>query len=344
MDYKATLMVLVLVSSTLAGCTSDPDGGGMDELDSDALEDLFDEHFQDFINNTTITVNNHYHNNTTVVNHHYDNTNHYNNTTTVEGGDAVNNYEENAYSNISYSVGGGNGTGSNYPIYFIDFEFSLADLWGHNEEEDEEIDHINNSFVEENYSYYDYLQNMWITEDFTIQCSVYYIVGSGSNSSHGNNIVTYWEDNDWYDQAWDDMGYNTTMRELFQQVAWNNDLRLACDEDYNPDNDDYSGYHQAVMYSFTVPEGMSLQCPQGISTSPLLWYNSGGNGFVNSTTLWSYWGPVEVRIDGMPFFGCSHALGGQTDMIVEISYPQLYYSYEYRLSWAYSLVPVIPSE
>ena len=75
MDYKATLMVLVLVSSALAGCTSDPDGGGMDELDSDALQDLFDEHFQDFINNTTITVNNHYHNNTTVVNNDYDTNN-----------------------------------------------------------------------------------------------------------------------------------------------------------------------------------------------------------------------------------------------------------------------------
>ena len=66
MDYKATLMVLVLVSSTLAGCTGDPDGGGNDEIDSDALQDLFDEHFQDFLNNTTITVNNHYHNNTTI--------------------------------------------------------------------------------------------------------------------------------------------------------------------------------------------------------------------------------------------------------------------------------------
>ena len=66
MDYKATLMVLVLVSSTLAGCTGDPDGGGGDEIDSDALQDLFDEHFQDFLNNTTITVNNHYHNNTTI--------------------------------------------------------------------------------------------------------------------------------------------------------------------------------------------------------------------------------------------------------------------------------------
>ena len=93
MDYKATLMALVLVSSALAGCTGDPDGGGGDEIDSDALQDLFDEHFQDFLNNTTITVNNHYHNNTTVVNNDYNTNNDYNNTTNVDGGE-INNYNQ----------------------------------------------------------------------------------------------------------------------------------------------------------------------------------------------------------------------------------------------------------
>ena len=67
MQTKAALMVLVLLSGTIAGCTSDPDGGGNDGIDSDALDDLFDEYFQDFVNNTSITVNNHYHNNTTYV-------------------------------------------------------------------------------------------------------------------------------------------------------------------------------------------------------------------------------------------------------------------------------------
>ena len=103
MDYKATLMVLVLVSSALAGCTGDPDGGGTDELDSDALQDLFDEHFQDFINNTTVTVNNHYHNNTTVVNNDYDTNNDYNNTTNVDGGE-INNYNQFNGSGASDSI------------------------------------------------------------------------------------------------------------------------------------------------------------------------------------------------------------------------------------------------
>ena len=112
MDYKAALMVLVLVSSTLAGCTGDPDGGGNDEIDSDALQDLFDEHFEDFINNTTITVNNHYHNNTTVVNNNY-NTNHdYNNTTNVDGGE-INNYNQ-------YN-GSGAGSGSIMQMFTVNW-------------------------------------------------------------------------------------------------------------------------------------------------------------------------------------------------------------------------------
>ena len=93
MDHKAALLALLLVSSALAGCTGAPDAGGNDEIDSDALQDLFDEHFQDFINNTTVTVNNHYHNNTTVVNNDYDTNNDYNNTTNVDGGE-INNYNQ----------------------------------------------------------------------------------------------------------------------------------------------------------------------------------------------------------------------------------------------------------
>jgi len=113
MDYKATLMALVLVSSALAGCTGDPDGGGNDEIDSDALQNLFDEHFEDFINNTTLTVNNHYHNNTTVVNNNY-NTNHdYNNTTNVDGGE-INNYNQ-------YN-GSGAGSGSIMQMFTVNWD------------------------------------------------------------------------------------------------------------------------------------------------------------------------------------------------------------------------------
>ena len=50
MGYKATLMALVLVSGSLAGCTGDPDAGGNDEIDAETLQNL-----QDFINGTMET-------------------------------------------------------------------------------------------------------------------------------------------------------------------------------------------------------------------------------------------------------------------------------------------------
>jgi len=47
MQTKAALMVLVLLSGTIAGCTGDPDGGANDEIDAETLQNL-----QDFINGT----------------------------------------------------------------------------------------------------------------------------------------------------------------------------------------------------------------------------------------------------------------------------------------------------
>ena len=112
MRTTAILIALTMLTTGLAGCTGDPDGGGNDEIDSDALQDLFDEHFEDFINNTTITVNNHYHNNTTVVNNDY-NTNHdYNNTTNVDGGE-INNYNQ-------YN-GSGAGSGSIMQMFTVNW-------------------------------------------------------------------------------------------------------------------------------------------------------------------------------------------------------------------------------
>ena len=113
MDHKAALLALVLVSSSLAGCTGDPGEGGGDEFDSEALQDLIDENLQDFMNNTSITVNNHFYNNTTVVNNDYNTNNDYNNTTNVDGGE-INNYNQ-------YN-GSGSGSGSVMQMFTIDWD------------------------------------------------------------------------------------------------------------------------------------------------------------------------------------------------------------------------------
>lgn len=65
MKTKALLMTIAMMSATLAGCTS---SDGVAEIDDETLQQLFDDNIQDFMNNTSITVNQeiHYHNNTTV--------------------------------------------------------------------------------------------------------------------------------------------------------------------------------------------------------------------------------------------------------------------------------------
>jgi len=65
MDYKATLMVLVLVSSALAGCTGDPDAGGNDEFDAETLQGMIESGLADFMNNTTVEITTNYYTNET---------------------------------------------------------------------------------------------------------------------------------------------------------------------------------------------------------------------------------------------------------------------------------------
>ena len=91
MQSKAAVMVLVLLSGTIAGCTSDPDGGGNDEIDVGTLQELFNTTFEEFVENTTITVNNHYYGN--------------------DGGTGI------GGTNISESIG---------ELYAVDYEFSMV--------------------------------------------------------------------------------------------------------------------------------------------------------------------------------------------------------------------------
>ena len=65
MRTKAALLTLVLVSSALAGCTGDPDGGGNDEFDAETLQGMIESGLADFMNNTTVEITNVYYTNET---------------------------------------------------------------------------------------------------------------------------------------------------------------------------------------------------------------------------------------------------------------------------------------
>ena len=266
MRAKAVLMALAMMTTALAGCTGGTDG--VPEVDEDALNELISANLQDFINNTTVVVNQdfHYHNNTTVVQNSYtydnDTTNEYDNTTNIDGGEVVNNYEQNDFSNTSYSFGNAgtsfgtvvNGTGGGASMMFVaHVVFSGMDLFPNFNQ----IDYRNNSFTY-NYTYYDYLTNQDRTEDFTFSCSVYYLIGSLSNGSSFQ--VSYWENSNNYYNAWDNE-YNNTIADMLQSASNSHQVRMTCDEDYiaaMPIATGGDGYEYNFL-SINVPEGYAIQ-------------------------------------------------------------------------------------
>ncbi len=57
MRAVAIPMILLMLSASLAGCTSgDPDGDDNSGIDMEILNQMIDDNLQDFINNTSVTV------------------------------------------------------------------------------------------------------------------------------------------------------------------------------------------------------------------------------------------------------------------------------------------------
>ena len=372
MHTKAALMILVLLSGTIAGCTGDPDGGGGDELDSDALQDLFDEHFQDFINNTTLTVNNHYYNNTTYVvdDGDYSSTTNieYNNTTNVDGGEVNNYYEEYDYSQDNYSFGGGGagGNASGGTLYLLDIQFTLGDLMpGY-----ENIDHRNNT-VDYLYEYYDYLTNSQRTDIFTIQCSDYYLIGS--QSTNATFEVSYWQDSSNYWDAWDDQ-YNQTIADMLQTAATSYyynltgdsdyHVRQVCDEDYNTDGGDDG----LLLFEIPIPAGVALMGILDSNFAGQEEYVWGYDSYYWNNDAWigggdRIWTGQYYPIDENSWmslrsafsvhyefetigwiYGYSGWIGGDEDSVLTVTVNNIFPGYQYRLVAYFTMAPVVPLE
>ena len=329
-----------MMTSTLAGCTGgDPDSGG--EMDTDAINDLIDQNLQDFINNTTITVNqeihHHYYNNTTVnegdlTNNAYNTE--YNNTTVIEGGEVTNYDQSSSY----YNSSGGSSTGI---VHTIDFVFDLDFLMGSSPV----IPGDRNNIYTTTWYYYDYATNDYRNDSFTFSCGIYYLVGN--SSTNNTNLQTYWENNNWYDDAWSDNGYNNTMRDLFHNVAWNEDLRWVCDEDFYGYNDNENSFAETI-YEFTIPQGYALRCFDSDSY-PILYTSTGNSSSYGFEYQWGSSHQVgELFVDGMYFYyGCGNnagLIGGEHDMTFTIRYTYLLEDRDYRLIWSYQLIPVLPND
>ena len=327
MKTRAVSMVLLMIASALAGCASgDPDGDGDMGIDTDMLNDLIEDNLQDFINNTSVTVHQeiHYHNNTTVVNNYDETNNEYQNTTNVDGGE-INNFDQ---SETNYNIGGAsfgegvNGSVSGGSMIFVaHLEFTGMDLFPDYElPENPQL----NSFSY-TYTYYDYLTNSERTDTFNFACSVFYIVGSQSNSS--SNQVNYWQDNDNYYNAWEQT-YNSTVADLLQEAASTSTVRSLCYQQYlyplaTGTNGDY-----IEILSIDIPEGYAIEYIQydgnhrytgcdNVLIAPYCYETDDGNG------PWTSFSPRQEHYywnhsEGPDPMDGSHLYGGWENISIEI--------------------------
>ena len=67
MNVRTTtiLIALTMLTTGLAGCTGDPDGGGNDEFDAETLQGMIESGLEDFMNNTTVEITTNYYTNET---------------------------------------------------------------------------------------------------------------------------------------------------------------------------------------------------------------------------------------------------------------------------------------
>ena len=65
MKTTTILIALTMLTTGLAGCTGDPDGGGNDEFDAETLQGMIEAGLQDFMNNTTVEITTNYYTNET---------------------------------------------------------------------------------------------------------------------------------------------------------------------------------------------------------------------------------------------------------------------------------------
>ena len=366
MKTRAVSMVLLMIASALAGCTSgDPDGDGDMGIDTDMLNDLIEDNLQDFINNSSVTVHHtiHQHNNTTVVNNYYQTTNEYQNTTNVEGQDVTNHYAN----NYSYGgIGGGNGSASN--LYLLDIQFNLSTLMP---DGIEVIDYRNNT-IDYQYQYYDYLTNEERTDTFTIQCSDYYLIGSQSDNS--SFVVSYWQDNTNYWDAWVDQN-NQTIANMLQEASGNSEVRETCDEDYNTG---YGDYDDLLLFEIPIPAGVAIRGDLNGGQNEYVWwytqayrgtdyyYDSDLGSYVdvpylniyNNELMWkSIYHPVEgsdsnwdafsvvYEFETMSFYyGILGLTGGDEDSVLSVYVNNIFPDYEYRLVVYFEMSSVVPLE
>jgi len=347
------------------------------------LNQMIDDNLQDFINNTSVTVNQeiHYHNNTTVVNN-YDETNNefsnttnneFSNTTNVEGEEVVNNnYDQ---SETTWNIGGAsfgenvNGSVSGSSMMFVaHLEFTAMDLFP---DYNPPADPQDNDFTY-TFTYYDYLTNSERTDTFNFSCSVFYIVGSQSNNS--SNQVNYWEDSNNYYNAWEQT-YNSTIADLLYEAAWTSTVRSLCEGSMpTPLGRASLGYNYQFL-TIDIPEGYAIEYIQytgmhsyfgcnslidyyygcnyendfGDYSRGEYWNVSEGPDLRSTDNLYGGWEniSIDISLKIVTYSGDCYDANGNTiegTCYYDYGYYSVWPTSEYEFTLYYRFVPVVPVE
>ena len=229
----------------------------------------------------------------------------------------------------------------------------------------EVIDHRNNT-IDYEYEYYDYLTNQERTDTFTIQCSDYYLIGSQSENS--SFVVSYWEDNDNYWDAWVDQN-NQTIANMLQEASYDSGVRETCDEDYNTGD---GAYDDLLLFEIPIPAGVAIRGDLDGGQNAYVWwyvdaYRQGywdGDNYVynlnirNDDLVWrSYYHPeedsnnnwyafsVDYEFETMSFgYSSMGWTGGDEDSVLSVYVHNILPDYEYRLVVYFEMSSVVPLE
>jgi len=368
MRIIAPMMILIMMTSTLAGCTGgDPDGGGNDEIDMDILNQLIDDNLQDFINNTTITVENHYHNNTTYV------TNEYNNISNNEGDSVTENNFQTDYTNYSLGGIGNNSGGSDEILFVMHLEFNASEI------APELVPRIDD---DPRLRTFDYTKSfygfVWVEGDngsgsdgwyeqqlinttHVVSCSIYYQLEGENNiyiEDYGNlNLYgdgTFWG---YYDE--NQYEYQVYWGHIY---GWNNSegtSQMTPDDYYNAGqlNEDHcypewtpwvANEYSANIGQIAVPYGYVVNGAI-VEYYHLLDENYFDNDAYNETTGSpnSYYDSISFqRESGMNSSSSIQQYGGWDNLtvVINLNVQYLYENSDFAITIIYSFTPVIPVE
>ena len=338
MKGNALSLALIMIAGSLAGClATDSDGVPEISLTDEDITGLFDDYFMDFVNNSSVTVINeiHYHNNTTVI----------------EGDDS-------STSSIVYnSTGAG---GSEYPYYILDVTFDVDSV----SEPPVGAPDYSLVYFNASWSYYDSSIGDYQQGIFSVSCGNYYLlVDSGSS-----NDRPYWENNDYYYEAWMNI-HNQTVIDILQQYANEQEIYTTCGAwEYFQHNQDWSIVYE---HAITIPEGYVLSCVGAPNYNSLyqftMFYRSDyfvapyGSTIEYGSDEWYVWGetqdyprqvayptvddgrytngPVaEMFVDNMPHECYRFAgTGSESDFKLTVTFDA---AHEIRVLFFYQLIPI----